>query len=404
MRLFYITNTRIPSERASAYQVMQMCAALASQSVQVDLFYPQRQAYGPWAATGDVFAYYGVPASFSMQPVPCVDYIKATTIDHPRLSETPLAQLSHYVQTGTFLLRTLQRLHSHRAGICYSRDLFALALLRAADPQRRWRLFYEAHTTPETPWSRRLARRLAARLDGIVTITESIRRYYRQLGVPAEKVLTAPDGVDLARYGQLPDKRTARLRLELPTKRPLICYTGQLYRWKGVHTLIAAMAALPEALLCLVGGAPGELADARALVGELGLENVQITGHVAPERVPLYQAAADVLVLPNTAQAAISREHTSPLKLFEYMAAGRPIVASDLPSLREVLRHGDNAWLAPPDDPAALTQGIQHLLAEPALAALLAAKAQEEVQAYTWEQRAERILSFVEGHASASDY
>ena len=64
MRLFYITNTRIPSERASAYQVMQMCAALASQSVQVDLFYPRRQAYGPWAATGDVFAYYGVPASF----------------------------------------------------------------------------------------------------------------------------------------------------------------------------------------------------------------------------------------------------------------------------------------------------------------------------------------------------
>ena len=62
MRLFYITNTRIPSERASAYQVMQMCAALASQSVQVDLVYPQRQAYGPWAAIGDVFAYYGVPS------------------------------------------------------------------------------------------------------------------------------------------------------------------------------------------------------------------------------------------------------------------------------------------------------------------------------------------------------
>ena len=108
-------------------------------------------------------------------------------------------------------------------------------------------------------------------------------------------------------------------------------------------------------------------------------------------------------MLPNTAQAAISREHTSPLKLFEYMAAGRPIVASDLPSLREVLRHGDNAWLVQPDDPAALAQGIQHLLAEPALAARLAAQAQEEVQAYTWEQRAERILSFVEGHVSASD-
>ena len=148
-----------------------------------------------------------------MQPVPCVDYIKATTIDHPRLSATPLAQLSHYVQTGTFHLRALQRLRSHRAGICYSRDLFALALLRAADPQRRWRLFYEAHTTPETPWSRRLARRLAARLDGIVTITESIRRYYLAARRPGRKVLTAPDGVDLARYRQLPDKADSTLAL-----------------------------------------------------------------------------------------------------------------------------------------------------------------------------------------------
>ena len=402
MRLFYITNTRIPSERASAYQVMQMCAAFAAHNVQVDLVYPRRRTYGQWGGISDAYAYYGVPASFSLQPVSCVDLIKTVTIDHPQLSATPLPRLGHYLQTGTFALKALQQLLIHRAGVCYARDLTALALLRAADPQRRWRLFYEAHTTPETPWSRRQARWLAARLDGIVTITDSIRQFYLELGVPPERVLTAPDGVDLARYRQLPDKAAARLRLELPTEQPLICYTGQLYRWKGVHTLIEAMAALPEALLCLVGGAPGELAEARALVRELGLENVVITGHVAPELVPLYQVAADVLVLPNTAQAAISREHTSPLKLFEYMAAGRPIVASDLPSLREVLRHGDNAWLVQPDDPAALAQGIQHLLAEPVLAARLAAQAQEEVQAYTWEQRAERILTFVNGHVSAS--
>ncbi len=399
MRLFYITNTRIPSERASAYQVMQMCAAFAARSVQVDLLYPRRRAYGHWGAIDDAYAYYGVPADFTMQPVPCVDPIKTVTIDHPQLNDTPLPRLSHYLQTGTFALKALQRVLAHRAGVCYSRDITFLSLLRAADPQRRWRLFYEAHTTPETPWSMRQARRLAPRLNGIVTITESIRRFYVELGVPSDSVLTAPDGVDLARYAQLPDPVTARARLDLPFERPLICYTGQLYRWKGAHTLIAAMAALPEATLCLVGGAPGELAEAQALVRELKLSNVSITGHVAPETVPLYQAAADVLVLPNTAQAAISREHTSPLKLFEYMAAGRPIVASDLPSLREVLRHGENGWLAPPDDPSSLAQGIQHVLAEPALAATLAGQAQRDVQDFTWERRAGRILEFVKEHA-----
>ena len=160
------------------------------------------------------------------------------------------------------------------------------------------------------------------------------------------------------------------------------------------------MADLPEATLCLVGGAPAEIAETEALVGELKLANVILAGHVPPDRVPLYQAAADVLVLPNTAEAAISREHTSPLKLFEYMAADRPIVASDLPSLREALRHGENGWLVPPDEPVALAQGIQHVLAEPALAARLAAQARRDVQAYTWDERAGQILEFVGTHAT----
>lgn len=402
MRLFYITNTRIPSERASAYQVMQMCAAFAARDVHVDVLYPRRRAYGQWATISDPHAYYGVPRTFALQPIVCVDPIKTVTIDHPRLNTTPLLRLSHYLQTGTFALQALRSVQTHRAGVCYSRDSSTLSLLRAADPQHRWRLFYEAHTTPETPWSLRQARWLAPRLDGIVTITDSIRQFYLGLGVPAERLLVAPDGVDLARYTQLPDQAAARARLELPAARPLVCYTGQLYRWKGVHTLIAAMAALPDALLCLVGGAPGELAEARALVAEHGLRNVIITGHVAPEVVPLYQVAADVLVLPNTAREAISREHTSPLKLFEYMAAGRPIVASDLPSLREVLRHGENGWLAPPDDPAGLAHGIRHLLAEPGLATTLAKKAQLDVQDYTWEQRAKRTLDFLEARVSVS--
>ncbi len=395
MRLFYVTNTRIPSERASAYQVMQMCAAFAARRIQVDLLYPRRRTYGEWGAIGDPFAYYGVPARFALQAVPCVDPLKAVTIDHPRLRRTPLPRLSHYLQTGTFAAQALRRVQAHRAGVCYAREPTFLTLLRAADPQNRWRLFYEAHTTPETPWSLRQARWLAPRVTGIVTITESIRRFYLELGVPAERVLTAPDGVDLTRYANLPEPAAARARLGLPAARPLVCYTGQLYRWKGAHTLIAAMAELPEALLCLVGGAPGELAEARALVDDLGLANVTFAGHVAPDRVLLYQTAADVLVLPNTAQAAISREHTSPLKLFEYMAAGRPIVASDLPSLREVLRHGENGWLAPPDDATALAAGIRHVLHQPALAARLAAQARQDVQGYTWEQRAAAILAFV---------
>jgi glycosyltransferase involved in cell wall biosynthesis len=117
---------------------------------------------------------------------------------------------------------------------------------------------------------------------------------------------------------------------------------------------------------------------------------VTFTGLVEPARVPELLARADVLVLPNPA-SAISTRYTSPLKLFEYMAAGRPIVSSDLPSIREILRDNVNALLVAPGDPMALASAIDRLLRDPALAARLARTALDEVPSYSWPRRAERL-------------
>jgi glycosyltransferase involved in cell wall biosynthesis len=117
---------------------------------------------------------------------------------------------------------------------------------------------------------------------------------------------------------------------------------------------------------------------------------VTFTGLVEPARVPELLARADILVLPNPA-SAISTRYTSPLKLFEYMAAGRPIVSSDLPSIREILRDNVNALLVAPGDPMALASAIDRLLRDPALAARLARTALDEVPSYSWQRRAERL-------------
>ncbi len=95
-------------------------------------------------------------------------------------------------------------------------------------------------------------------------------------------------------------------------------------------------------------------------------------------------------MLPNPA-SAISTRFTSPLKLFEYMAAGRPIVASDLPSIREVLRHEQNALLVEPGDAAALAAGVRRLLDDRPLADRLAQAAVTDVASYSWDRRAERL-------------
>jgi glycosyltransferase involved in cell wall biosynthesis len=113
-------------------------------------------------------------------------------------------------------------------------------------------------------------------------------------------------------------------------------------------------------------------------------------GYVAPAQVAVQLAHADVLVVPNP-PSAISTLATSPLKLFEYMAAGRAIVASDLPAIREVLTHDVNAWLVRAGDAAALADGIRHLAADRDLRQRLARAALASVAEYSWSRRAERL-------------
>jgi glycosyltransferase involved in cell wall biosynthesis len=115
-------------------------------------------------------------------------------------------------------------------------------------------------------------------------------------------------------------------------------------------------------------------------------------GYVPAAEVPIYLKAADILVLPHSAKGVEAAKYTCPLKLFEYMAAGVPLVATELPAITEVIRHGDNGWLVKPDSPSALAEGIRYLLEHDELASAMARRSTQDVEAYTWEHRAARIV------------
>jgi glycosyltransferase involved in cell wall biosynthesis len=174
---------------------------------------------------------------------------------------------------------------------------------------------------------------------------------------------------------------------------PIVAYAGHLYAWKGVDVLLEAIALVPAVRGLIVGGheAEPDLGRVRGLAERLGIAaRVTFTGLVAPGHVPDLLRTATILALPNPA-SAISNRFTSPLKLFEYMAAGRAIVASDLPSVREVLHDGVDALLVPPGDAVALAGAIRRLVAEPALAEQLGRRAAEAAPRYSWSRRAERL-------------
>lgn len=152
-------------------------------------------------------------------------------------------------------------------------------------------------------------------------------------------------------------------------------------------------------LFVFVGGTESDILVFREKAR--GADNILILGHKPPADIPKYLKSADVLVLPNSQFsrnvrfAVYSRYDTSPIKLFEYMASGTPIVASRLSSIQEILNE-ENAMFVPPDDPQELLRGIQSALLNPALSLARAERALLDSKKYTWDRRAERIAQFIE--------
>jgi glycosyltransferase involved in cell wall biosynthesis len=228
----------------------------------------------------------------------------------------------------------------------------------------------------------------------VLAVTEHLRAdLAKQLQVSSEKMLTLHDGVDLDTFSCSITKKKARQQLGLPLDKPLIVYTGQLSTEKGVDILMRATPMLNGIGVLIVGAVPAEKEQLQRVIQEYNGPNVMLTGFKPHSDAVLFQKAADVLVLPHSMKFAHSKYYTSPLKLFEYMAAGVPIVASDLPSTREVLRHGKNACLVKPDDPGDLARGIQWILDNKDVADKMAQQAASDVKSYTWERRASEILT-----------
>lgn len=382
LKLVYVTNARVPSEKAHPYQIMKMCEAFKQHGVDVRLIIPWRVQTPEMRAVRNIWEYYGISQKFNIRKIPCIDFLWITYYLHlPPWLELAIWRLL----SVSFAAFATLYLVFDRADIYYSRDVLTLGFLSFFKKN----LYLERHQKAKLV---RLARLLFNRINGLIVITNYLKDFFTKLGVPEGKILVAPDGVDLGMFGTSLSKDEAREQLGIPSDEKVVCYTGHLYSWKGAHVLARSAKYLKEAKVYFVGGTPDDIQNFRKFIRENDLSNVVIVGHVPPSDVPKYLAASDVTVLPNI-QEGLSYA-TSPLKLFEYMASRRPIVASDLPVIREVLNQG-NAILVEPGNPEALAGEISTVLDDEDLADRIVEKAYREVHQYTWLTRANRILRFV---------
>ena len=469
MKLLYIANIRVPTEKAHGLQIMQNCEAFADAGAAVELWAARRWDTSPMRLVRDPWAHYGVKRNFVLRRLPCLDLIPLV----PERDDLP-ARLVFLLQLWTFTLAALIRAAFTRADVYYSRDEFALLALSLIKPRRA--LAYEAHTLR----GGRLQRWVAGRVGHVFATTgklaeslsphppapslsgrggdfgepiaaSELKESGKQcesdpplpqgegLGVRADSpsplgrggrgvradspsprllanlfarrggrgvrgisVHVAHDGIRRERFAGVLDQRAARAALGWDERAFIVGYVGRLHTMmmdKGVGTLVEALAQIGGVSIALVGGPDDMAAALREDWIARGQEAGRFlyAGQVKPDQVPLYLSAFDVCAMPFPWTEHFAY-YASPIKLFEYMAARRAIVATDLPSTAEVVTDGESALLVPPSDPAALAGAIRRLRDDPTLRERLAAAAYTLVmERYTWEARARAILDVLGG-------
>ena len=397
MKILYFADIRLPLERANGIQTMETCHALAARGHDVRLVV-RPDTHTP---SRDPFEYYGLqPTSrLVVERAPARGPQVARRVGYLAYAAARATGGGHsdVVMTRDLAVASLLLRLPARAPIVYESHGYAPEV-SAALPE-----LVSTARPPDRAKLARLARRESyvwQHADGYVAITRGLAESLTARFGPRARLAVVPDGTRVTRQqphpGTMAHPSTLAPAGTLAPGTPALCtiaYAGHLYAWKGVDVLLEAIARVPEVRGLIVGGHEQEpdLARLRALAKELRIEDrVTFTGHLPPSAVASQLARADIVALPNPA-SAISTHSTSPLKLFEYMAAGKAIVASRLPSLGEVLTDEVNALLVTPGDADALAGGIRRLVNDPALRARLGGAARDAVAEYSWDRRAERL-------------
>lgn len=358
MKILYLSNNRFPTEKAHGLQIAKMCEAFTAEGAGVLLVAPERKQK---AAVGGCSAkeFYSLKKDIVVRRIWNVDFL---------LSKFVPRGIAYFLQSFSFALSFILRRWKYKKYTIYSRTFPPLMGYRG-----RW--FFEAHTFPKSFFGRIAQRIFLRNARGLVCISEALAKKYA--AIYKGGILIAHDGVDLALFGKASKKGGNA-----------VLYTGSPYKEKGVLTLAKACEKLKGVKCVFVGGNEDEpeFIKLRKVA-----KRSTVIPYVRHTEIPKYIAKAALLVIPNSAKDKAFSEDTSPLKLFEYMASGKKILASDVPATRAILDES-TAWFFKADDADDLRKKIIEALRSKDAKGKRASRV---VTKYSWKLRAKAILSFL---------
>ncbi|MBL1434032.1 glycosyltransferase family 4 protein [Candidatus Wolfebacteria bacterium] len=371
-KIFLLFHGRFPSEKAASLFAAKSCESFSNLGAKVVLIVPKR-----FKAKKEPFVkYYNVKDNFEVKYVPTIDLFSF------------LGNLSFYVSLFFYSLSSVLFLlrNAKREDIIYTNEtlplLFASLFFKNT--------LFEVHDYPEKKkWFYGM---LFSNVRWVlVTNKWKLKKIKKDFPQVAGKTFLERNAVEISEFDIPESKKEAREKLKytFSNKKKIILYTGHLYDWKGVDILAEAAKQLSNTFeILFVGGTSDGVDSFRLKYGHV--QNIVILGFKPHAEIPLWQRSSDLLILPNTAKQDISKFYTSPMKLFEYMASKTPILASNIPSISEIL-NTSNSYLVEPDNPKKLASIIKSVFKdEDRFERSKAARA--DIEDYSWKKRADRIF------------
>ncbi len=361
-KFIYIANIRLPTEKAHGIQIMKMCEAFSRQGLDVKLVVPDRKT----PILDDPYKYYGVENNFKIKKIDTPDWYT-------------LGKVGFFVSTVLFLLSAVKEIS--KGDLVYTREQLTGLFIKD--------FFLEMHSFPKH--MNLLHRFLWKRASRIIVKTTYIHDKLVGAGINEDKISVIHNGVDIDAFNISVDKISARKKLGLPTDKKIALYAGSFFThpWKGLDILLESADLFdPDTLLVVVGGTPDEVGR----IERLGKLNVKAFTRVDRWTLPIFLKSADVLVIPNRSDNGVSSFYTSPLKLYEYMAAKVPIIASDIPSIRDAVDDNEVIFCKP-DDSNELSRAIKKVFLDYSSAREKADKAFLSAGLNSWDNKVKEILS-----------
>ena len=369
LKIAYIVNSQIPSRTANSVNVMNMCQAFAQHDSHIALFYPVRSS----ESDQNPFDFYGIMNRFDLCRI--------------RIN-------GDFKRELRFLYKAIKIAKKKEFDYIYVRELNALLWAHVL----KISAVIELHGLPQTILNYFCLHYLksSSMVSTISVISNALKKKYISLGVPARKMKVLPDAADTEKITYRP---AIRKRGDVFT----VGYAGHLYRGRGMDIIFKIAQALSSIRFIILGGNENDIRYWKDNSAKHNLTNVVFKGFIPNDRLAEYFLDIDIFLMPYQRKVSISgnrgntADFMSPMKMFEYMASGSPIISSDLPVLREVLENGRNALLVPCDNVRQWVQAIKRLQGDEKLYKVLAENARHDVeQTYNWKNRVSRIIEQLE--------